>query len=202
VTKKHLFTACILCLLVAALVSGCTSANERKLEQATVLMESASEKLTEIEDLDWDKKNHATIKAQFAGMEVDIDEVLKILYTIEPADEEERRMIDAYVVLCVAERELCNIIRTDMADGMGHLFRAEDYTADDNIGGARAELRLAQSDLQDAQTRLLKIEQDIDGISLSDIPVEERGELASAKVVMDEFVDELAEVIDMLDSAT
>lgn len=83
---------------------------------------------------------------------------------------------------------------------MEHLFRAEDYIADNNIAGARAELRLARSDLQDARTRLLEIEQSIDSISASDLPVKERGELASIKVAIDEFVDMLDESIDTLDS--
>ncbi|CVK31778.1 hypothetical protein KH990_11125 [Methanoculleus bourgensis] len=197
--KKDLVVVCIFCLLAVTLVCGCTSVTEKKLEQATTLIESANEKLTEVEDLEWNKENIGYIKAQWAGAEVDLDEALKILYTIEPANKEEGRMIDAYKVLCTAAKDLCNLMRTDFVDGMEHLFKAQEYSG--NIASWRSELQSAKSDFKGAHTKSLRIQQSIKSISVSDLPAEERGSFTSFSVIIDELVDALAELVDTLNSA-
>lgn len=199
--KKDLVIVCIFCLLAVTLVCGCTSVTEKKLEQATTLIESANEKLTEVEDLEWNNENIGYIKAQWAGAEVDLDEALRILYTIEPANKEEGRMIDAYKVLCTAAKDLCNLMSTDFVDGTGHLFKAQEYSDSGNIAGWRSELQSAKSEFEGAHAKSLKIQQSIKSISASDLPAEERGSFTSFSVIIDELVDALAELVDTLNSA-
>jgi len=198
--KKQLFTLCILCFLTVALVCGCISDTEKKLEQATTLIESANEKLTEVEDLEWNRENLGFIKAQFAGAEVDLDEAVKVLYTIEPANDEEKRTIDACVVMCTAAKDLCNVVRTDLADGMEHMLKAEEYADRKDMTGAKSELKLAKPEFVDTRIKLQQIQAHVNGISVHDLPAEERGMLTSFKMSIDEFLHMLTELVDTLNT--
>lgn len=165
------------------------------------MVESANEKITEVEGLEWNKENIPYIKAQYAGAEVDLDEAVKILSAIEPANDEEKRTIGAYKVLCTAVKDLCCLMRTDFADGMGHTLKAQEYSDSNNSAGWRSELQSAKSKFTNAQAKSLKIQQSINSIPVSDLPVEERGSVTTLRVTIDELVDALAELVDTLDSA-
>lgn len=110
-------------------------------------------------------------------------------------------MIDAYKVLCTAVKDLCNLMRTDFVDGMGHLFKAQEYSDSGNIAGWGSEFQSAKSEFKGAHAKSLRIQQSIKSISVSDLPVEERGSFTSFSVTIDELVDALTELVDTLNSA-
>ncbi|UUX92646.1 hypothetical protein [Methanoplanus endosymbiosus] len=195
--KRNLFFLCILFILLFSFTAGCTSENNEKMERAVKLLESADER---INDLDFEDDGAIEIKSQMKAANVDYNEALDILDSIKTSNDDEIKMISALEQMIEADIILCEIIETDFLDFMTHLENAQAQQEKRNWLMMRAELQAGIDSLESAKSRTASAKSKINSINRNDLPSESKGDLEYMKTEINEVQNILDDGISELNS--
>lgn len=184
IRRNQLFFVCIFFILLFGFAAGCVSDNEEEFESASVLVESAEER---IDVLDYENDDFGKIKSHMKAAIADLTEATLILDSIEPFDDDEEEMVIATRGLIQADVALCEVVQTDFLDFMTHMKKSSEYYESGNTAGWRFEVESGIKSLDEAKSGITGVKQVLNRINMNDLPSEVKGNLVYMKSTVDEF---------------